>query len=615
MNWNDIISVFGYKRYKDRPANKPWPELAGLDSKAEKAYRQWRSMRVDPMLAEDRLYRYDEMDDMYFNSPFVSRAVEMEKDNTLSAETTPRIITPQSENEKLLSEITDFFDAVGMDEVVTSVTDNLIRFGDAFVAIVYGENGVTDVPVIDPRDVQERVEFSPIEVSKQLQNYGNPFFKTISNDAKIKAFLDGLSDGYDDYSTYFKTYLIGFVVSNFFLPPWRCVHFRDLATSDAFYPYGTPSYIHALYPYKQLDFGMTMQGLLRRANFPTEIVSVVMERQGMSFTEAAEYILRVRQEMENMGVSDTRKEDVALGERLYLPQDLISFDSNSPGIDLSDIEDLEMLRDDVVVAMGIPRSLVDPHSGVFGDSGVAFIEQFKPFARKVFKKQREIMAKVETITKLHLIAKGYALDEIDGKFYLEMEFPYSQLSSDSISNQKDLLDLAGTIIDDFRERLFGDEDIPLPVEVVKKIYKEFLPYENEFVDDILADYIKAKGLADNDLPQGDVGVGSDFRFAESRNKIEKIKRASPDGYRKLLAASTSQAIYKKRYSGLLSGKNVFLRRGGDDFDFKRYVAARDQGQALRLNEEYEVDFNESRDRKSYRRGTWYKKRKRKKTKK
>ena len=69
-----------------------------------------------------------------------------------------------------------------------------------------------------------------------------------------------------NYANHFKHYLLGFQVSNFLLPPWKFIHFRNFTSKDPFAPYGMPTFIHAIAPYRQYDAGMTIQMVSRGAS-------------------------------------------------------------------------------------------------------------------------------------------------------------------------------------------------------------------------------------------------------------------------------------------------------------------------------------------------------------
>ena len=163
----------------------------------------------------------------------------------------------------------------------------------------------------------------------------------------------------------------------------------------------------------------------------------------------------------------------------------------------------------------VPRSLIDPTDGGFGVSGVSLIEQFKPFARMIYRIQSIFLHNLSQLLKIHLIQTGnFALEDID--FVLSMPYPESQTNSDIIASQSSLVTLAGDIISSLEDKIMGGEK--LPVEVIKSIYQKFLPYDDATIEKWL------------DLPEvsPNSNISDDDEAEEKKKSNKKFKIVDSD---------------------------------------------------------------------------------------
>jgi hypothetical protein len=94
----------------------------------------------------------------------------------------------------------------------------------------------------------------------------------------------------------------------------------------------------------------------------------------------------------------------------------------------------------------------------------------------------------------------FELDEID--FVLSMPYPESQTDNELITSQNNLLTLANDIIAAIEEKITGGEK--LPPELVKSIYRQFLPYDDTRVDAWVDEALKAKERAETTITQDSI---------------------------------------------------------------------------------------------------------------
>jgi hypothetical protein len=302
--------------------------------------------------------------------------------------------------------------------------------------------------------------------------------------------------------------------------------------------------------------------------------------------------------MLNSGFGSAKKELPGIGDVIVTIDDLFDYDQISPNIELKGIDDIQLLKDDIYDACLLPRKLIDPSDSGFGDSGVAYIEQFKPFARMVYRFQSILLNNISQLIKIHLMHTGdFELDEIE--FSLSMPYPEAQTNNDLISAQSSLLDLANNIIGAIEDRVTGGEK--LPPELIKTIYHKFLPYDASTVDFWVDEAIKAKDNGetipdesdDFDDEPDDVNMGSDepeineegkYNLKERNKRSRKSWRLleSKIGKKKLKETiediSFECFVNSSLRDGSLRGKHYHTSKNKyTDFNLKEFAEIRKKG--------------------------------------
>jgi hypothetical protein len=290
-------------------------------------------------------------------------------------------------------------------------------------------------------------------------------------------------------SSYFKSYLFGFIIADFALPPWQCIHFRDYTHKSPFKPWGMPMYIRSVAPYRMLDMSMSLQVVARGAKFPIEVYEVSLPPTA-NITDKLEAATDFIRDLDNIGLVSEGKDETHLGRRVITVKDLYDMHLEAKEVDLDRIEDIEVLRDDLILSTGLPRTFIDPNSSGFGESGILLREQFKPFARSVYRIQGVYLEELAQAIKIHMIYSGqFNLDAIN--FTLTMPYPESQTNRDIISSQSDLLSLANDILESLAEK-FGVEVEELPVDVIRQVYLQTLPYSPDRIEAWIDLIVKSK---------------------------------------------------------------------------------------------------------------------------
>jgi len=345
---------------------------------------------------------------------------------------------------------------------------------------------------------------------------------------------------------------------------------------------------------------MAMQIIARGAMFPKQVYKLTLPNvvsPTEKFAKASEFM----NEMLNSGFGTSKKELPGIGDIIVTIADLFDYEQIAADIDLKGIDDIQLLKDDIYNACLLPRKLIDPGDSSFGESGVSYIEQFKPFARMVYKFQSILLNNISQLIKIHLLHTGeFELDEIE--FSLSMPYPESQTNNDLISAQSSLLDLANNIIGAIEDRVTGGEK--LPPELIKTIYNKFLPYDSQtvdfWVDEALKTKVEDEPEDDEEFtdPEDEINEDGKYNLKERIQRSKKTWRLleSKVGRKKL--RETVEDITFEIFSesplreGSMRGQHYFKSKNKySDFNLKDFVKIREKGLNKRLKESEETDID------------------------
>ena len=460
----------------------------GFPVSVQKYLETWQNVcHVTPASFENRELLYRDMDTIYLSSPLLSRAMDLMADEVVQADMNFRAVDVEA-SPKVQDFLLKFHDDIGLDDHLRPTALSVIKYGNGAWVPGTDDSGVREILPVPIYDFYDRVEFSAVDVKKELKSR-NHILHQMSNNKKPKMLIDNVMKK-QNYESYLKRYLFGFQVNDLVLPPWKFIHFRNIVHDSPFRPFGQPMFIHSIASYRQYDAAMQLQMAARVAKFPIykyELNFPTIAAPSEKLAELQKFINM----FDNSGMHETRKEEFGIGERMFTIKDLVEFKLENPEYDLGRLDDIELLRDDQVLSTGVPRNYLDPGSQGFGNSGINLSQQFKPFARKVYSVQSTLLEGISQLDKIHMILSGkFSDEEID--FQLTMPYPESQTDRDMISSQSDLLNLANSVLDSIAQRIVGDGNAILPPELVKDIYAQFLPYDTQRIDDWIQNSIVVK---------------------------------------------------------------------------------------------------------------------------
>jgi hypothetical protein len=150
---------------------------------------------------------------------------------------------------------------------------------------------------------------------------------------------------------------------------------------------------------------MTMQMTSRGANFPRDVYKLTFP-ENLSPTEKLAKAQDFSMKLQNSGINAVPKEVLGVGEVIITIDGLYEYTQETPNMDLGAVGDLELLRNDVIASLFIPRNLIDSNDSGFGDSGVSLAEKFKVYARLVFRAQTLILEQIAQMDKIHMLYSG-----------------------------------------------------------------------------------------------------------------------------------------------------------------------------------------------------------------
>lgn len=570
-------------------------KLSSFDPYTKQLWNLWKSQVSQVYQFEDRLKQYQEMDNSYNNIALIARATDLLSDEITQVDTNDNLLMIQSPNNKLQVFLEKFIEKIGLVDYLPASAFNLVKYGDHYWTPVFSKTGIEELLMIDPYDVTDRIEFTPHEVERNLSNRGvSNIFKSMTTDSKLQGLISSILEE-KDYSSFFRSYLFGFQVGSYILPPWRCIHLRNFQTSSFFAPFGTPAFIQSLASAKIYEMALGLQMISRQMKFPVDLYKLSFPNT-MASTDKMEQAFEFLRQWENSGLGNTKSENPGIGERKITIKDLFEYEQIVPNIDLGRIDDIELLRDDIIISTGIPRNFIDPNNGSFGNSGISLTEQFKPFARRVYKYQSIILKAIKDLMYIHVIqSKQFELKDIE--FMISMPYPESQANNEIIDSQKNQFELANSILDGLKERLGGE--IAIPTDVIKDVYKKLLPYTSKETDSWIDRFVQEREKLEKSNEQSSEAgreegsdSGKDFTF-ESLKKSVSSRRL----YERILKEETVKCKMELFSEKSENNRHYFSSsKRSFDMDFtkidkifkeddkKIYTSSK-----VKLNEEYKVD--------------------------
>lgn len=493
-----LVQAFGISFVKNGSTNQVVPGKKDLkDEKLKpieftddlkKIWNWWEKQTTDSSnTLKNRMERYADLDYMYYNDTVVSSAIELYADETVQFDSQNQPLIVNAKDKKVVNYINDFFEKIGVNQQsLRETARNLAQYGDSFSvnSLIEGK-GYRESLVVDVTTVKDRLEFNAVRAKKEMTSFLG-ISSLFSRDQRLNQLAGILKNSKEnkDSVDYYRSYLFGFQLEDdLYLPPWAVSHFRLLSSKSEFYPFGRPLMINSVSPFRQLKASKNLMAMARAAKFPKEHFAIETS-DTMTAAEKWAAVNEARQEYQNLTYDQAAKEDYAVGGAVWTPKGLLDYNMIEPKMNLDDIADIELLRDDIILGTRIPKGYLIVDRGSWGTSGQALLQQYKPFGRSVLQIQQAILRELIQMVKIQFLMTG-DYDE-NTEFELSMNYPVIEDSKDRLEMKNSTLALAKSVLDSLSSALGINGR--LPVEVVKDIFHKysFLGMEDldKWIDDI-----------------------------------------------------------------------------------------------------------------------------------
>lgn len=520
---------------------------------------------IDDVRLQDRLKRYQELRNMFMGHGTIAKSAVVTVNELLNSNPYSLPIQVEAKT-SLRKKIETFWQDIGLYEELNAITTNVVRYGDGGIILSYNEDnaGISSIQSISPFQLTERVEFTPLQIAADLKNHSSLVYRITRRNIQMRDFMKAIQED-KDYAKSLEPRLFGFLVEDQVMAPWRFIHFRRETDDNIFYPYGWPTYMFQLGPYLKWDALWNLQTIARGTNFPIDHYTLKGFGQGGDPVSRSDRAWELMRKLQNLGMLYSKKEKVAIGEKRVSIENTFEWQKEEPGMRLSDIDDIDLASEDIWRSLITPRGYIDPTNGAFGASGVALTQQFKPFAYEAREIQKCIMKGVKLLTDIHLTLQGENIEELD--YLITMPFPSAQEDRDQIGSMSDLLRLANDYIAALRDNFGGNMGDAIPADLVRMIYKKFLPFDAEWIEKAIDEYLKGKEEMQIEFPEGG-GLNESSRLVEVVRKKKTLRKFTEKQYLETINTAEIKVLMEHVRGTLALNNKLYYssRNRNKDFD-------------------------------------------------
>lgn len=561
-----------------------------LSPSARNTFDWWEnSVYFNKQKYENRIKLYEDMDRAFFNSSIIGRSVKMTASEIVQADSNNVPIGIEA-NRKTRKFIQNFFDDIGLYYKIYPLAEDIVQYGNAGWLLGFGNKGVSEVIHVDVYDIVERLEFNAKKIQKEVQQRSGIIGQLQQHD-RIGSLIKSISDS-ENFESDFKSYLLGFQISDKVVPPWRFLHFRNYTSKGPFDPFGMPFFINSLSSYRQYDAGLSLQVAARGARFPIDVYKLQGLEGDINPTTKIERMMEFINQLDNSGMRGIQKEGIGIGERMITADGVFTFEQITPQIDIGKIDDLDLLKEDLIESTGIPINFFIAGKDGFGSSAQSLAQQDRNYARLVYRGQSIILEQMSQLVKIHMIQSGQ-FSIADMEFSLTMPYPESQTNPEIITSQNELLGLANNVLDSLADKLFGGSAADLPYEVKKAVYHQILPYDqsriDSWMDTIEKDREKMnKDIANQvkDLDSKNLQDLSSFGGA-SANHVSPVRLENVKAYKKMIESTGNTLFSEILKEEIYKEKSEFFREGS--YGGKHYFSSKNKPDKFHAEQLVEYD--------------------------
>lgn len=445
-----------------------------MSEKLDRLLNLWLNDNTDKYqeLAE-RKSRVDQLAYAVLNDPYIGRTVQLYADEACQLDEQDTIINIETPDPRMTRDMYKLLNMWGITQPrIRTTIENLATYGDAFWANKVSEKGVERIIPLKQLQISDRLEFNPIQVLEKEKRRTGAFANFANNNYLIQQMLDEMENN-GDFAEMFDTKLFGFAIDNdLVVPPWSVTHFRIGAEQGQFYPFGTSPIIGALAPFKQTASTIALQSLARIMSFPITLYKVKTS-DAMDPVTQLEVVNNVRQEYDNIGVSPKAgaSEVYSVNTKIWMPDGLMDVEVKESKVDIGFVDDIKLYEDRTAVAVGLPKSFFSEEFYGLGNSGKSLIQQYKPFARKVYSIQSAFLESLSNLFRIHFAITG--IYDFRTPFTLSMKFPAVEVTTERNQSRRDSIDIANDVIDLIKSSCGLSDEESLPPDIVRDILDKY----------------------------------------------------------------------------------------------------------------------------------------------
>lgn len=524
-----------------------------LPSALEQTY-QYLVSNMNTMPYCDNMYRFLRYKDMKMactTEPILETAVKVYVSEAYTSEFGKNLVQIKAKDSKLEKYFYKWFEDVGFTEnVIRDIFTNLVMYGDAFWVNgidMQGHNGITNITMISPFLVTDRIEFN-VGMVNEKQEWFRMALNLANTYPSLQQIVDIVSQkNVEDISKLYQSYLFGYSLKLYAeeenesnpqdvenvkgVPPWCIAHCRLFTTDKEFAPFGKPMFLSAIPTFKSYKTTQLLIDMLRSQCFPREHYSIHCDENSDPFTRNLR-ISEAKNFIEGITPQTQNQDGLSVGSKIFSCDGLIDYELLDPSIDLESLGDLEAKKYSMCMATGIPMTYLCPEEGegLGGDNAEKLYYLNKIFQRRVDALRRAFLEELDETFRMHLLLT----EEFDGdksEFELSIENPVQDMTSDKVSQISDVFGLAQEVVNTIStcaglER--GDRVAP---NIVKSVLTQYLPVEKDVINKWIDEIYGSAEEEENQNNDEDEGKPKDNLFGkkpnlfESRQIMEKIEES------------------------------------------------------------------------------------------
>jgi len=326
--------------------------------------------------------------------PIISSALDLFMEEATTIGLNGKMLNIYSNKERIKTLLEEFFfDAVNVNVNLPFWVRNTVKYGDNFV-LLYGERkkGITHV--------------------KQLVNYEIERFERIQNGKPSVRFKERMTG--DEFNTF------------------EMAHFRLLG-DDKYLPYGSSVLNKVRRVFRQLvmaEDAMLTYRIIRAGEkkvFKIDVGNIDEEDIEEYIYKVATKFKKVAQVSPNDGQIDYRFNILGNDEDYFIPvrnaNTQTGIDTLAGASNLDQIQDIEYLRDNLFIGLGIPKPFLSFQDAAGAGKNMAQYDI--RFAKKINRIQQAMIQELNKMAMIHLYLLGYTGDDLNS-FQLTLTNPSTQ---------------------------------------------------------------------------------------------------------------------------------------------------------------------------------------------